>query len=70
MTYSGKGENLSDYAVFGRKLYLPMSGIVAKVEREHPDNPPDLIKGQFLIYESVASVNLDLQEIKAIFGLQ
>ena len=55
MTYSGKGENLSDYAVFERKLYLPMSGTVVNVEKEHPDNPPDLIKGQFLISETIAS---------------
>ena len=55
MTYSGHGENLSDFTVFGRKLYLPMSGTVAKVEREHPDNPPELIKGQFLIFEMAAS---------------
>ena len=57
MTYSGHGENLSDFTVFGRKLYLPMSGTVAKVEREHPDNPPELIKGQFLIFETATFAN-------------
>ena len=44
MTYSGQGQNLSDFAVFGLDLYLPLSGTVANVETNHPDNPPELNK--------------------------
>ena len=44
MTYSGQGQNLSEFAVFGLDLYLPLSGVVANVETNHPDNPPELNK--------------------------
>ena len=60
MTYSGKGQNLSDFAVFGLDLYLPLSGTVASVETNHPDNPPELIKAlEFMTLDNGSEANLE-----------
>ena len=60
MTYSGQGHNLSDFAVFGLDLYLPLSGTVASVETNHPDNHPELIKAlEFMNLDNGSEANLE-----------
>lgn len=60
MTYSGLGQELTDYAAFGRQLGLPLSGIVSKVMRSHPDNPPDLIAAiEFTALDNGNEADLD-----------
>ena len=43
MTYSGLGEENSDFAVWGRRVSLAMEGEVVTVVRGEVDNPPDLV---------------------------
>ena len=44
MTYKRLGKDLEDFAVFGKDLYLPMNGTVARVLEHNSDNVPQLIK--------------------------
>lgn len=43
MSYSNLGKKLTDYAIFGKNAYLPMSGTVTKITRAFSDNPPDIV---------------------------
>ena len=44
MTYKGLGKNLDDFEVFGKDLYLPINGTVARVLEHNSDNIPQLIE--------------------------
>ena len=43
MTYTNLGQRLTDFAAFGLKLHLPLSGTVHKTLKNELDQAPDLI---------------------------
>ena len=60
MTYSHLGQSLTDFAVFGLKLHLPLSGTVFKTLRDEPDQMPDLVAAvEFEDLDDGNQANLD-----------
>ncbi len=61
LSYRYPGTQNRDFFVFGKRIYLPFGGRVTLVDRDFPDNPPN-IDGAVEIEDNEDGTTVDLEE--------